>query len=167
VNNKTNTAHEPSNPNPFPPSYPDSRPYDHYQDQDQDQYHDEHLDILGDDEPGTSNPLRSSHHASSAIGLDINVPNHHAQSDDDVELFDDASADHDGLSAAEELRAQVTCSGTGDAQFDLGGQGQVTVAVAVEAEVQIAVVAAVKGVLLMVVVQILHVPLVILISIDI
>jgi hypothetical protein len=124
VNNKTNTAHQPSNPNTSSPSYPDSRPYDHYQDQDQD--HDEHLDILGDDEPGTPNPLRSSQHTSSAVGFDINIPNHHVESDDDVDLFDDALADHDGLSAAEALRAQVTGSGAGDAQFDQGGRGQET-----------------------------------------
>ncbi|KAJ1689894.1 hypothetical protein LUZ63_014049 [Rhynchospora breviuscula] len=122
MNNKTNIAHQPSNPNPFSPSYPDSRPYGHDQDQDDD----EHLDILGDDEPGTPNPLQSSHHASAAVGFDINIPNHHTESDDDLDLFDDIPTENEGLSAAQALRAQVNGSGTGDAQFEQGGQGQET-----------------------------------------
>ncbi|KAF3339707.1 ELL-associated factor 2 [Carex littledalei] len=119
VNNKTNTAHQPSNPNPF-------SPYNQDQYQDQDQDHDEHLDILGDDEPGTPNPLPSFHHTNTAVGFDINVPNHHAESDDDIDLFDDMPTENKGLSAAQALRAQVNGSGTGDVQFEQGAQGQET-----------------------------------------
>lgn len=122
VNNKSNTVHQSSNPNPFSPSYHDTKPYD----QDEDQDHDEHLDILGDDEPGTLNPLPSSHHTNAAVGFDINVPSHNAESDDDIDLFDDMPAENDGLSAAQALRAQVNGSGTGDVQFEQGAQVQET-----------------------------------------